>query len=111
MADKHVVRLAPGMLAFYDPINRMHLMYPKKVEGSLPLDANLEYVVKAIKSGRLIDVNGTVLGKVSSKSTQSQEVVEPKEVEPPATDPLPEEEQPKQDDGKQGEAKQANKRK
>lgn len=110
MADRHVVRLARGMLAFYDPINHLHLMYPGKTEGSLPLDANLEYVVKAVKSGRIIDVSGTILS-VDNKPVQSQSAAETAEAKSdarPVDSSLVEEGQSGQDE-KQEKVKQANK--
>ncbi len=69
MADKHVVRLSPGRLGFYDPVNLLHLMYPNKMVGELPLDADLTYVLRAVKSGSLIDVNGTILGSAAKPET------------------------------------------
>jgi hypothetical protein len=86
VASKHVVRLAPGMLGFYDPVNRLHLMYPNKMVGELPLDADLTYIRRAVKSGRLVDVSGTITGSVAVSQ------VEPKSdaaAQPEAPAPAP----------------------
>ena len=61
------------MLGFYDPINRVHLMYPTKMQAELPLDADLTYIRRAVKSGRLVDVSGTVTGQVRQQDTPPQE--------------------------------------
>lgn len=82
VADKHIVRLAPGALGFFDPINRLHLMYPNRMVGELPLDADLTYIARAVKGGRLIDVSGTVMGGTKTGG-------EPQNAPPPASAPAP----------------------
>lgn len=62
------------MLGFYDPINRVHLMYPAKMQAELPLDADLTYIRRAVKSGRLVDVSGTVMGQVRQQDALPQEL-------------------------------------
>lgn len=87
MADKHVVRLAPGMLGFYDPVNRLHLMYPNRMAGELPLDADLTYIRRAVKSGRLVDVGGTIAGAVPKAELKSAETAQPEAPAPAAAIP------------------------
>ena len=85
----HRVRLGPRRSAFYCPFTGLHLSYPHKVEGVVDDRHDLTYVMVAIRSGSLIDVDGTLTGR--SKRAPSNDVpAEPVQtVEAAAQKPLP----------------------
>lgn len=47
---------------FWCPINKFALAPGFRLEGTLPLGVNLKYIQLGVYTGKLIDVNGTVLG-------------------------------------------------
>lgn len=61
--QRHVLRLGPNRIMFWDPITGLDLSYPERMVGEVPADADLTNIMKALKSGGLIDVNGTILGE------------------------------------------------
>ncbi len=66
-STEHRFRLHRRRPSFFDPINRMHLFWPTNPEGRLPLDADLTYILPALASGDLHDVNKTVIKKKNSE--------------------------------------------
>ena len=52
---------------FWCPINKFSLAPGFRLEGTLPLDVDLKYILRGVKTGKLIDVNGTVLGGVKKQ--------------------------------------------
>lgn len=58
--SKHVVRLARGKLGFFDPLNRINLFYPHRMSAEVPENADLKYILRALRSGVIVDVNGTL---------------------------------------------------
>ena len=105
MADRHVFRLGPRSAGFYDPQTRLNLSLASP-QGSLPADRPVSQgVLRALRSGTIIDVNGTVSFRPGGSESadnqlpmdvQAEMVIEPvaeptEIVEPEA----PEEEPPK----------------
>lgn len=83
-----VVRLAPGKLGFYDKYTNLHLYYPQKIEDIVKEDANLIGIRKAVKSGRIIDVNNTLSEKKAPVVETTREIVSRPVVAEPA-EPVP----------------------
>lgn len=63
---RHKVRLGPRRYAFFCPFTRLHLTYPDHPEGEVDDSADLTYIFAAIRSGSLIDVNGTLAARGNS---------------------------------------------
>ena len=62
MPNYHILRLGPGRRSYFCPFTRLHLVAPSRAEGRLPFGANLMDIKKALASGGLIDVSGTIIG-------------------------------------------------
>lgn len=60
---RHKVRLGPRRYAFFCPFTRLHLTYPDHPEGEVDDSADLTYILAAIRSGSLVDVNGTLTAR------------------------------------------------
>lgn len=74
MADKHVLKLAPRRVYFRDPVSGLFLIYPQKVVGELPLNADLTNIKRAVRHGELIDVNGTVFADEKEQAQPENQV-------------------------------------
>ena len=76
---KHVLRLGPNRIMFWDPITRLDLSYPERMVGEVPADADLTNIMKALKSGGLIDVNGTILSESAEEKESEVKAEQPLE--------------------------------
>lgn len=81
MAGKHVLKLAPRRVYFYDPVSGLFLRYPDKVVGEVPFGADIKNIKRAVLYGSLIDVGGTVLAEIKDKQPKVEQAddKEPKE--------------------------------
>lgn len=66
---RHKVRLGPRRYAFFCPFTRLHLTYPDHPEGEVDDSADLTYILAAIRSGSLVDVNGTLTARGNPPAT------------------------------------------
>ena len=66
----YVVGLAPGKLSFYDPESKCNLFMNHKVFGfNTEPTAN---IMKALKTGTLVDLKGTITDNVSASATSDE---------------------------------------
>jgi hypothetical protein len=59
-SNVHTLRLGRSREPFFCPYTRLYLSPGGVMQGTVPADANLENIKKALRSGRLIDVYKTI---------------------------------------------------